>query len=110
MSSFDFLWQLVQNHGSVAEFHKAELARVWDGYTLEQQRAIYRSIRDKLRADKFVNYNPVRAVQENAPRAKPPQVLTFADYYKRYGTTEECDGWMRKYLPEKQATIYVKNN
>ena len=33
MSTFDFLWQLVQNHGSVAEYYKAELARVWDGYT-----------------------------------------------------------------------------
>ncbi len=110
MSSFDFLWQLVQNHGSVAEHYKAELARVWDGYTLEQQRHIYRSIRDKLRTGKYVSYNPVRAVQENAPNAKSPQILTFADYYKQYGTTEEQGGWMRKYLPEKQATIYVKNN
>ena len=108
MSTFDFLWRLVQNHGSVAEHYKAELARVWDGYTLEQQRHIYRSIRDKLRTGKYVSYNPVRAVQENAPKAKPMQILTFADYYKQYGTTEEQGGWMRKYLPEKQATIYVK--
>ena len=108
MSTFDFLWQLVANHGGVAEHYKAELARVRDGYTLEQQRHIYRSIRDKLRTGKFVSYNPVRAVQENAPKAKPPQVFSFADYYKRYGTTEECDGWTRKYLPEKQTTIYVK--
>ncbi len=108
MSSFDFLWQLVQNHGSVAEVHKAELARVWDGYTLEQQRAIYRSIRDKLRADKFVNYNPVRAVQENAPRAKPPQTLSFNDYYTRYGTTEECDGW-KMTNPTGNCVIYVKS-
>ena len=108
MSTFDFLWQLVANHGGVAENYKAELARVWAEYSLEEQRFIYRSIRDKLRADKFVNYNPVKAVRENAPKAKPPQILTFAEYYKRYGTTEESGGWVRKYLPEKQTTIYIK--
>ena len=103
MSTFDFLWQLVANHGGVAENYKAELARVWAEYSLEEQRHIYRSIRDK-----FVNYNPVKAVRENAPKAKPPQILTFAEYYKRYGTTEESGGWVRKYLPEKQTTIYIK--
>ncbi len=55
MSTFDFLWQLVANHGGVAENYKTELARVWAEYSLEEQRFIYRSIRDKLRADKFVN-------------------------------------------------------
>ena len=109
MTTFDFLWLLVQNHGSVAEYYKAELARVWAEYSLEEQRAIYRSIRDKLRADKFVSYNPVKAVRENAPKAKPTQILTFGEYYKRYGTTEECDGWKRKFLPEKQKTVYMKD-
>jgi len=108
MSSFDFLWQLVCNHGGVAENYKADLARVWDEYSLDQQRCIYRSIRDKLRAGKFVNYNPVKAVRENAPKRKPPQVLSFHDYYRQFGTTEEKGGWKRVFLPEKQTTIYVK--
>ena len=108
MSTFDFLWQLVANHGGVAEHYKAELARVWAEYSLEEQRHIYRSIRDKLRADKFVNYNPVRAVQENAPRAKPPQTLSFNDYYTRYGTTEERDGW-KMANPTGNCVIYVKS-
>jgi len=108
MSSFDFLWQMVEKHGSVARFHKAELERLWDEYTLEEQRKIYCSIRDKLRAGKFVNYNPVIAVQENAPQAQQPQILSFEAYYKRYHTTYETDGWQMKYLPEEQRTIYVK--
>ncbi|MBO4250555.1 MAG: hypothetical protein J5884_04790 [Paludibacteraceae bacterium] len=108
MSSFDFIWQLVCGHGSVAENYKAELARVWDEYTLEQQRAIYRSIRDKLRAGKFVNYNPVKAVRENAPQKRPPLILTMNDYYARYGTTEEQDGWRREFRPEEQRTVYIK--
>ena len=107
MNSFDFLWQLVGTHGSVAENYKAELARIWDEYDLEQQRFIYRTIRDKLLADKFVSYNPVKAIRENAPRRKQ-KILSFDDYYKRYGTTEEKDGWMKKFLPEERKTIYVK--
>ena len=40
---------------------------------------------------------------------KPQQMqMSYADYYRRYGTTEEQDGWKRKFLPEKQTTIYVK--
>ena len=108
MTSFDFLWLLVSAHGSVAEMHKNELARVWDEYTLEEQRAIYRSIRDKLRAGRFVHYNPVKAVRDNAPKLRPLQTLSYADYYRRYGTTLETDGWQRRFLPEKQTTIYVK--
>lgn len=108
MTSFDFLWQLVERHGSIAEFYKADLARIWDEYTLEQQRFIYRSIRDKLRTGKFVNYNPVKAVRENVPKRKPQQVLSFNDYYKQFGTTEEQGGWIRTFLPDQQKTIYVK--
>jgi hypothetical protein len=37
-----------------------------------------------------------------------PQTLSFNDYYTKFGTTEERDGWRRVFLPEKQKTIYVK--
>ena len=41
---------------------------------------------------------------------KPQQMqLSYADYYARFGTTEEVDGWQRRFLPEQQKTIYVKN-
>ena len=108
METFVFLWQLLESHGVVPS-KKQECAQLWATFTLEQQRQIYRSIRDKIRAGKFVHYNPVIAVRENAPKQKPPQVLSFNEYYKRYGTTEECDSWKRQFLPEKQTTIYVKN-
>ena len=35
--------------------------------------------------------------------------LSYKDYYAKYGTTEEVDGWRRKFLPEERRTIYVKN-
>ena len=109
MSTFDFLWQLVANHGGVAEYYKAELARVWAEYSLEEQRIIYCAIRDKLRAGRFVSYNPVKAVRENAPKAKAPQMLSYADYYAKYGTTEERDGW-KMVNPTGQKVVYVKGN
>ena len=108
MESFDFLWDLIANNGSVADKYKAECARVWNEYSLQQQREIYRSIRDKLRAGKFVNYNPVKAVKENAPKAPRTQTLTFKEYYARFGTTAEQDGWHMT-NPTGQQVIYVKN-
>ena len=106
MSSFDFLWQLLENHG-VVPGKKAECARLWDSYTLQQQRDIYRSIRDKLRAGKFVHYDPVRAVKENAPR-QLTTTLSFNDYYARFGTTEEQGCWKRIFIKEQQKTVYIK--
>ena len=108
MSSFDFLWLLVEKHGSIAEFYKTDLARVWEENTLDQQRYIYRCIRDKLRAGKFVNYNPVKAVRENAPKPPIIKIISYDDYVQRYHTDEEKDGWKRKFLPEEHKTIYVK--
>ena len=106
--SFKHIWALLSSHGGVAVFYKEETARVWNEYTIEQQREIYRSIRAKLQNGKFVNYVPYKAIQENAPK-KQQQTLSYAEYVKRYRTTEERDGWGRHFLPEKQTTIYVKN-
>ena len=107
--SFQHIWALFRNHGGVAYLYEAECARVWSEYSIEDQREIYRSIRRKLQNGQFVHYNPVRAIQENAPKKKK-QVLSYDEYYKQYRTTEEQDGWKRVFLPEKRTTIYVKND
>ena len=108
MSSFDFLWQLLESHGVIPN-KRTEAAELWNKYDLQQQRYIYRSIRDRLRAGKFVNYNPVLAIKANAPKAKKSIILSFADYYRTFGTTEEQDGWKKIFLPDQQKTIYIKN-
>ena len=105
MTTFDFLWQMLDKHG-VIERYKADCSRLWDRYNLAQQRAIYRSIRDKLQAGKFVNYNPVKAVLDNVPTTKV-QTLSYADYYKLYGTTEPRDGW-KMANPTGNKVIYIK--
>ena len=109
-SSFEYLWELLSHHGGVAEYYKITLEQLWSEYTLEEQRTIYQSIREKLLSKKFVHYNPVKAVLENAGMTKrAAETLSYSEYYKRFGTTDEQEGWERKHLPEKQTTIYIKS-
>ena len=55
MLNFDSIWDLVKNHGGVAEFYKSEAARLWDTYSEQQREHIYRAIESKLNAGKFVH-------------------------------------------------------
>ena len=105
MTSFDFLWQLLESHGVIPN-KKEEAARLWNTFTLDEQRRIYKSIRDKIREGKFVNYNPVIAINNN--RSRGSQIISADEYYRRYGTQTNHDGWVRRYLPDQQKTIYVK--
>lgn len=109
METFDFIWKLLVEHGTVPS-RRAEAAQLWATFTIEQQRHIYRCIRDKLREGKFVHYNPVLAIKENAPRAPKVLVISSQEYYRRYGTQANHDGWVRTFLPEQQKTIYIKNH
>jgi len=108
MESFDFLWLMLEKHGVIPN-KKAEAARLWNTYDLQQQRQIYRAIRERINAGKFVNYNPVLAITANAPKAKKTITLSYAEYYRAFGTTEEQAGWKKIFLPDQQKTIYVKN-
>lgn len=73
-STFVHIWNLLVSHGVVpSEIHEAE--EYWNGFTLDEQRAIYTAIRNKIRASKFVNYHPVLAIRDNAPK-KTRQVPT----------------------------------
>ena len=107
MSSFDFLWKLLDEHG-VIERYKGDCFDLWNTLTLDQQRATYRFIRDKIRAGRFVNYHPVKAVRDNIPKPPKYKVLSYADYYAIYRTDREKDGWRRVFQAEKQRTIFVK--
>ena len=75
--------------------------------SLDQQRAIYTQIRKKKLEKRFVDYNPLLAIKHNMPQSHQ-QVMSFNDYYARYGTTEETDGWRRQYIAEQQKTVFVK--
>ena len=106
MNDFQQLWVLLRQHGSSAK-RETECAALWSTYPPEMQQRIYNAIRSKLEQGKFVHYDPLRALEENA---RPPrqQTLSYADYYARYHTTEPRDGWQMA-NPTGQKVIYVRN-
>ena len=104
---FCHIWELLLTHGVVPS-EKQQAQNVWTTYTLDQKRAIYRAIRDKIRAGKFVNYHPHLAIRDNAPKAPRKQVLSYDEHYRRYHTDVPQDGFQKIFLPDQHKTIYVK--
>ena len=86
---------------------ETECAALWSTYPPEMQQRIYNTIRTKLEQKKFVHYDPLRAMEENA-RLPRQQTLSYADYYARYHTTEPRDGW-QMVNPTGDKVIYIKN-
>ena len=105
MNYFSELWALLRKHGSSAVKEK-ECEQLWKTYPPVLQQLIYVTIRTKLENKKFVHYNPLQAIKENA-QALRSQTLSYADYYARYHTTEPRDGWQMA-NPTGQKVIYVK--
>jgi hypothetical protein len=107
---FNALWPLLYDHGASARKEEGT-RRYWATLSPEQQRYVYTTISTKLREDKFVQYDPIRAIKENLPKVKKQkQILSFDAYYDIYHTTEERDGW-KMVKPEKAGdppVHYVK--
>ena len=107
MMTFDNLWFLLYNHGAT-NTKRIECAELWEQLTPAQQSQLVTTISTKIKENKFIHYDPLRAMQENIRQTqKQPQTLSFADYYARYGTTEPQDGW-RMANPTGQKVIFVK--
>ncbi len=106
MDYFNELWRLLRKHGSSAK-REQECAALWATYSPEMQKSLYETIRTKLERNKFVHYDPLRAIQENA-QALMSQTLSYADYYARYHTTEPRDGW-KIANPTGNKVIYVRS-
>ena len=108
--NFEDFWPLVENHGSVAYFHKNECENLWRGLSPEQQQAVYDAIQRKLHSGLFVHYDPAKAVRDNLPKAPRIQIISADEYYRRYNTQANQNGWVRTFLPDQQKTIYIKNS
>ena len=108
MKTIDDIWQLLNPQGEFKR-RRAVCERLWQGYGEARQEQIYNLIEGKLRRGQFVNDNPYFAIEDNSKQQPRQQVLSYAEYYQRYHTTEDTDGWRRVFLPEKQKTIYVKS-
>ena len=108
MIIFEEIWMLLNPQG---EFKRRRGARerLWPGYDAARQESIYKKIAGKLQRGEFVNQNPYFAIEDNAMEPMPRrETLSFNDYYNRYGTTEERDGWKME-NPTGNQVIYVRH-
>jgi len=100
------LWQALWEHG--ASSRKEEGARrYWESLSKAQQDAVFDRLIEKLRTGGWVQYDPIRAIKENAPKTRT-LIITSDEYYRTHETQENQDGWVRTFLPDQHKTIYVK--
>ena len=105
MSTFIHIWALLSPKLEYTNLMNC-CKTLWDSLPLETQRAIYRTIRKQKSEHVFVDYNPLLAIRHNMPQVRI-EVLTFDEYYNRYGTTSETDGWHMA-NPTGNQVIYIK--
>ena len=105
---FNVIWQLLLQNGASPKKEEGT-RRYWQNLSDDKQQAAFNNISRKLAAQDFVHYDPIRAIKENSWQAPKPQTLSFNDYYAKFGTTEEQNGWRRVFIPNQQKTIYIKN-
>lgn len=109
MILFEQIWSLLQPQGEFKR-RRGACEKLWQSYEAARQEEIYQKIAGKLQRGEFVNQNPYFAIEDNAaesPKRTQRQTLSFNDYYARYGTTEERDGW-RMENPTGNQVIYVR--
>ena len=104
--NFDILWKQLFDHGATTT-RRSECYDLWQTLTSAQQEALITTITNKIKEDKFIHYDPLRAMRENIRKPRQ-QVISYDDYVQRYHTDLEKDGWHRKFQPEEHKTIYVK--
>lgn len=107
---FTEIWTFLAPQG---EYKRRENAcrRLWQGYSAEMQQRIYAMISKAKAEGADVNNNPYFAIEDAAlelkAQAPKRQVMSFADYYAKYGTTQETDGWHME-NPTGNRVIFVK--
>ena len=76
----------------------------WDACPPDKQQAIIAWLR---KHGAYKGRNPYFFIQDFRVMQPKQQVLSYAAYYAKYGTTEEHDGWKME-NPTGQKVVYVK--
>lgn len=106
--TFEEIWKLLNPQGEFKR-RRGACERLWQGYEAGKQEAIYKKIAGKLQRGEFVHQNPYFAIEDNSVDITPrKEILSFNDYYVRYGTTEPQDGW-KMANPTGNKVIYVRD-
>ena len=101
MENFELFWELFDPD---PEFNNRRHACsvLWEKKGEQQQRAIIEFLKSgKQRSSR----NPYYFLEDF--RIRRPQIMSYADYYAKFGTTEERDGW-KMANPTGNRVIYVK--
>ena len=73
---FETVWQALVENGSSKRNHDAT-ERFWNTLTPKQQDAVFTSIPRKVKEGKFVQYDPIRAIKENARLHQLPEPTNY---------------------------------
>ncbi len=111
------LWQLLQPSDTFDTRGRYERClQLWSRLDSAKRTRIYAQLAAKKSNGEFINPNPcfalddaIQADEQQQARTRPRrQTLSYDDYVKRYGTTEDRDGWKRRFIPEERRTVYEK--
>ena len=104
IEEFNCFWFLFGVDEGKFPKRRACTLKLWMDMPKERRDAIIEYLRKNgAQPDK----NPYFFIQDF--QTTRPQTLSYAEYYQRFGTTEEQGGWKRVFKPEEQKTIYVKS-
>ena len=110
-TSFISMWALLKPQGEYKRRRRG-CERLWESYDEATRQQVYDTIHAAHERGDRINPNPYFAIEDvvlQLKRKQPLQILSYADYYKRYGTTEERGGW-RMENPTGRKVIYVKRD
>lgn len=109
MYSIMSIWALLSPQGEYKR-RRGVCERLWAGYDEATRQRVYEALSAAKEEGRWINPNPYFAIEDTAlaeQRKRRTQTLSFNEYYIRYGTTEEKDGWKME-NPTGQKVIYVK--
>ena len=102
MENFELFWELFDPE---PEFNNRKRAccMLWEQKGQQQRHAVIEFLKSGKQRS---SVNPYYFLADF--RQPSRQTLSFADYYAKFGTTEEQGGWHME-NPTGQQVIYVKN-
>ena len=93
MITFFEIWTLLEPKSEYANLF-SHCKQLWESWSDEKQEEVFLKIEKKKTERKFVDYNPLLALRNNAiERPKRQLTMSYTDYYAKFGTTEEREGW-----------------
>ena len=102
-SSFDYLMALLEPKEEYLPVIP-RCRRLWESFPIEQQRNIYRRINRKKREHRFVDFNPLFAIEKNA--TDPPEEPKFLSGQEQFDAMNEHIPLVQVDIPGRREGRY----